>query len=209
MSLKGAIEGISSLKKGAEGDECVLHGLPGSSKAFLLSKVFLKSKRPILALLPSGELAEDFARDLRFFLNKEEVLYYPSTELLPFEAQTIDPDITGERISFLHSLAKAEKSTPVIYVATAPDMLERVAPKSSLVKRAFYIELGVEYERNALMEKLLSMGYVRRTMVEARGEMSLRGAILDIFPPTDETNNGRPLRIEFFGDDVESRKSVV
>ena len=67
-------------------------------------------------------------------------------------------------------------------------------------QRVVIIRKGEEVDRDSLLATLQEIGYSRMTMVEERGEMSVRGGILDIFPPMYAS----PLRIEFFGDEVES-----
>ncbi|VAW34953.1 Transcription-repair coupling factor, partial [hydrothermal vent metagenome] len=146
-----------------------------------------------------------FASDLNFFLGREKVFFYPSSELLPFERQTIHPEISAKRVLFLHNVAKADR--PFIAVTAITSLMERVVPAAALAKKIFRIELGSEYRREELLTSLNDMGYVRLGMVEERGEISLRGGILDIFPPPTPDNRGYPLRIEFFGDEVESIRS--
>src|SRR3990170_5341295 len=101
-SIKDAVEGIVST---GSGERFVLSGLTGSSKAYILAKSFLSSKKPFLVVLPDNEIAEEFAHDLEFFLKKENIRFYPATELLPFERQETHPEIAAKRMEFLHSLA--------------------------------------------------------------------------------------------------------
>jgi transcription-repair coupling factor (superfamily II helicase) len=196
--FKAAIGGITSL---APGERFVLSGLVGSSKAYLLSKAFLSSGKPFIAILPDQERAEGFSKDLRFFLNNEKVLFYPSPEILPFESQPPHPEIRAQRIAFLFKLLSARE--PVIAVSAATNLLERVIPKDALKEKTIRLEKGREYSREGLLLKLHDMGYARMSMVEERGEVSVRGGIIDIFPPVWNGGNW-PVRVEFFGDEVES-----
>ncbi|MBI5598422.1 MAG: transcription-repair coupling factor [Deltaproteobacteria bacterium] len=190
-----AIEAVSSLAKGRR---FVLSGLFGSSsKAYLVSKVFCSAHRPILAVLPDEEAAEEFSNDLRFFLG-DAVLFYPSTELLPFEVQPLHPDIAAKRISFLHALLSPEK--PFVAVTAATNLIERVMPKEALGRGVLKLSVKDARPREELLAAFHGMGYERMGMVEGKGEMSLRGGILDIHPPTEKY----PIRMEFFGDEIES-----
>jgi transcription-repair coupling factor (superfamily II helicase) len=193
--FKAAMGGISRL---APGQRFVLSGLFGSSRAYLLTKTFLTKKKPILAVLPDQEGAEDFSRDLRFFLGNEKVLFYPSPEILPFESQPPHPEIRAARVEFLFKLLSATE--PVIAVTAAANLLERVIPGDALKEKAIRLEMGGEYSREGLLLKVHDMGYARMSMVEERGEVSVRGGIIDIFPPMERW----PVRVEFFGDEVES-----
>ncbi|MBI5559690.1 MAG: transcription-repair coupling factor [Deltaproteobacteria bacterium] len=192
--FKKVAGGISSLQPG---QRFVLSGLTGSSKAYFLAAALRSIKKPILAVLPDEEGAEGFASDLRFFLSGE-VFFYPSTELLPFEPQSPHPEISAKRIEFLHNLVCEEK--PFIAVSAATNLLGRVMPREVLRKKTLKLEIGGEYDRDGLLTAIQGMGYKRAGMVEERGETSVRGHILDIFPPVERY----PVRIEFFGDGVES-----
>ena len=212
--LKAAIGGVSSL---ARGHRCVISGLFGSAKAFLLARAYRNSPRHYLAVLPSTEAAEAFHADLAFFLSSGgsgsaaddcPLLFYPSTELLPFEAADPHPDIVGARVEFLLRLAAPDssnnKGAPFIAVTTAENLTGRIPDPATLSKRTLTLERGAEYVREDLLGGLMSMGYKRMTMVEAFGEFSVRGAIIDIFPPPAPANPKRPLRLEFSGDELES-----
>ncbi len=174
--------------------------LYGSSKALLIAEVFRGGARPHLVLLKDEETASEMAADLRFFLGKESVLFYPSTETLPFELDPPHEDICAERVVALHGLANG---APVNVVAAVPTLMQFLPPKADFTARAINLRVGGEYPREALIETLCGMGYARMSMVEERAEMSARGGILDIFPPAKD----RPLRLEFFGDELESIRS--
>jgi transcription-repair coupling factor (superfamily II helicase) len=204
MSLAGPQENTYTLKDSLAaslglkaGGEFTLSGAYGSSKAFFLASLFRASSRPVLAVLPTQEAAEDFLEDLRFFLCPEEVLLYPSTETLPFEPLQTHQDLRSQRMEVLFNLPVHK---PFITVSAAANLMHRVIPKSGLTAGVLEIEKGGEYARDEFIATLHEIGYSRMSMVEERGEMSLRGGILDIFPPMYES----PLRIEFFGDEVES-----
>ncbi|MFQ5736317.1 MAG: transcription-repair coupling factor [Thermodesulfobacteriota bacterium] len=179
------------------GSELTLSGLYGSARAYFLASAFKRLGRIVLAVLPTEEAAAEFAEDLRFFLPAGTVCLYPSTEVLPFEPQPVHHEITAARMETLHRLLTAG---PFITVASAPNLMQRVVPAGELSKKVLRLCKGGEYPRDELLLALHEAGYARMSMVEERGEMSVRGGILDIFPPMRET----PLRIEFFGDEVES-----
>jgi len=132
-----------------------------------------------------------------FVLGEEDVLVYPSPETLPFELQPPHQEIQAQRMEVFFSFLTKR---PFVCVTPATNLLQKVTPKEALSERVVIIKKGEEADRDTLLATLQDIGYSRMTMVEERGEMSVRGGILDIFPPMYET----PLRIEFFGDEVES-----
>ncbi|HEY4707392.1 MAG TPA: transcription-repair coupling factor, partial [Thermodesulfobacteriota bacterium] len=201
MSIQEKPYSISEAVKDAAGlstgNPLRVTGLYGSSRAYLLAAVFRSVKRPVLAVLPDQESADAFAGDLKFFLGPDDVLAYPQTEVLPFEPLAAHQDIQAQRMEVLFSLLS--KKTAVV-VTPAPNLMQRVTPRESLGERVIIIRKNEEVERDSLVTSLQEAGYSRMTMVEDRGDMSVRGGILDIFPPIYDS----PLRIEFFGDEVES-----
>ena len=201
MSIQEKPYSISEAVKDAAGlstgNPLRVTGLYGSSRAYLLAAVFRSVKRPVLAVLPDQESADAFASDLKFFLGPDDVLAYPQTEVLPFEPLAAHQDIQAQRMEVLFSLLS--KKTAVV-VTPAPNLMQRVTPRESLGERVIIIRKNEEVERDSLVTSLQEAGYSRMTMVEDRGDMSVRGGILDIFPPIYDS----PLRIEFFGDEVES-----
>lgn len=193
-------QAVSDLVKLKDGAELSLGGLYGSARAFFLATLFKGHDRPVLAVLPTQEAAEGFASDLRFFLGADRVLLYPSTEVLPFELEQAHQEIQAERMRVLFSLTV---EPPCITVSSADNLMQRVMPASGLGQRVIDIKKGAEVPLDGLVSRLQDIGYSRMSMVEERGEMSLRGGILDIFAPMHDA----PLRIEFFGDEVESIRS--
>ncbi|MBI3754268.1 MAG: transcription-repair coupling factor [Deltaproteobacteria bacterium] len=186
-----------------------LSGLLGSSKAFFIARLF-QSQDPapasfkqgsnlksFLIITPNQEEAEHFTKDINFFLGENAALLYPSWEILPFEAQSPHPDIVAARIDILYKLAHGHRN---IIVTTASAILQKLMPKDILISSVQRFEINKEASRDEALQRLLEMGYSRVAMVEERGEMRIAGGILDIFPPSYPA----PVRIEFFGDEVES-----
>lgn len=193
-SIKDALRDAFQLGPGAR---MSISGLYGSSRAYLLSAIFRELGKPLLAVTEGPESAEAFAGDLRFFLGSEDVLLYPAPEVLPFEPQPAHQDIQARRMEALFRLVSGKA---VILVTPAANLMQKVTPREDLSRKSLVIRKGEETDRDALTVSLMDSGYSRMSMVEERGEISVRGGILDIFPPMYDS----PVRIEFFGDEVES-----
>ena len=177
-----------------------LSGLYGSSKAFLLASLFRRLGESMLVVLPTEAAAESFKDDLSFFLGTDKAIYYPSTETLPFDDTPTHREISGRRIETLFRLLDPE---PNICTVSAPNLMARVVPKDGLALRSLHLSVGEESSMEAFTSTLSALGYSRMSMVEERGEMSVRGGIVDLFSP----GYASPVRIEFFGDSVESIRS--
>jgi transcription-repair coupling factor (superfamily II helicase) len=130
-------------------------------------------------------------------------LFYPAWELLPHEAKLPHADVISERLETLIALA-----TPVagrtgkapLVVTNVLALLQRTFPPAELARRTRTLTPGARIEPLDLVEWLEAQGYEPEAQVSSKGELALRGGILDIFPPTSPW----PVRLEFFGDELES-----
>jgi transcription-repair coupling factor (superfamily II helicase) len=178
--------------------ECI--GFSGSEKAYLISKVFLQQRVPILVIASSTKQAEQVIEDLRFFAGNSDlpILFFPPYNILPFKFLSYHSQTAGHRIRVLYQLL--EETAPSIVVTTVDALLQKLIPRHELSRYAELVIAGEEVERDYLISKLISGGYSKTAIVEEPGDFSIRGGIIDIFSPlyTD------PLRIEFYGDFVES-----
>ncbi len=155
-------------------------------------------ERPALLVAPDDRSARDLAADLRAYLAPRRVRLYPSRGTGYASHVSPPPHLVGLRIDALDALgAEAD----AIVVASAPALAEAV-PDASLRPAGFAIELGEEIELDAVADDLVGAGYERGEQVEERGQFAVRGGILDVFPATEE----RAVRIELFGDEVESMR---
>ena len=181
-------------------------GLKGSSKAFLTYLLKEKLNRVFVIITPTMTDAQVFCNDLKFFLGEEDsnsspeqlkCLLYPPWDTFPFDTLSPSPDIICKRLEVLYSLSRGFK--PII-ITTLPALMQRVIAKDILDDAVEQICTGREINRDRLIEKMVGSGYTHVNVVETKGEYSVRGGIVDIFPPLFEN----PIRLEFFGDEIES-----
>ncbi|MDH4227221.1 MAG: transcription-repair coupling factor [Deltaproteobacteria bacterium] len=203
LAFEKAVEGGASL---APGHRCVFSGVTGASKAFFVASIYGKKKASIIVILPTEAGAERFYSDSQFFLGPENVFFYPSTELLPFETDDAHPEIVAKREAFISAIKAATACGSRVFAVTSVDnMAELVFDDAGQLPLA--LEKGKEYKREDLIDKLLSLGYEKMQMAEELGEMSVRGSIIDVYArPSAETGN-YPVRLEFFGDELESLRT--
>ncbi|MBI1320618.1 MAG: transcription-repair coupling factor [Candidatus Hydrogenedens sp.] len=188
------------LKKGGHPEVEVI-GPWGSSKALVAHQVAEALGRPLLVLTAGRIDAESVYDDLSTFAGEDRVALFPAWEVLPSDTMNPSDDIIAERMDTLRRLsASFEGSRPLHAVVPLRSMLQRVISRKRLEGDIFELKTGVEYDLNDLLERLIKLGYTREVMVENRGEVSVRGGIVDIFPISAEL----PYRIEFFGDELES-----
>ncbi|WP_425863846.1 transcription-repair coupling factor [Arthrobacter sp. TWP1-1] len=156
----------------------------------------------VLAVTATGREAEDTVAALRSYLPEGSVTEFPSWETLPHERLSPRSDTVGRRLSVLRRLAHPEldagEQLRVIVAPIRAVVQPLVAGLGELVP--VRVKAGEEIPFAELIKKLADAAYSRVDMVTHRGEFAVRGGILDVFSPTDN----HPVRIEFFGDEVES-----
>ncbi len=183
------------------GSHVVVEGLRGSSWGFFLSQLIQFNNRTIVVFTADQTQGEILLEDLKYFLGYEKVRrslhFFPSWELLPYEQLSPLNEITGERLDILNRLRNGE---PLILVVPLEAVLQKVMPREVLEKLVFPVQCKMSLEREVLEVCLSDNGFIRSPLVENRGEFSVRGDIVDFFQP----GRKNPVRIEFFGDEVES-----
>jgi transcription-repair coupling factor (superfamily II helicase) len=156
------------------------------------------AERPALLVAADDRSARDLAVDLRAYLAPRRVRYYPSRGTGYASHVTPPPHLVGLRIDALEAL-RSEADAVVVASATA---LAEAVPDASLRPAGFAIFSGEELDLTTVARDLVAAGYERVEQVEERGQFAVRGGILDVFPATEE----RAVRIELFGDEVESMR---
>ena len=154
--------------------------------------------RPALLVSADDRSARDLAADLRAYLAPRRVRFYPSRGTGYASHVTPPPHLVGLRIDALDALGREDDA---VVVASATALAEAV-PDASLRPAGFAISTGEELDLGAVAEDLVAAGYERVDQVTERGQFAVRGGILDVFPATEE----RAVRIELFGDEVESMR---
>nr|WSZ96418.1 transcription-repair coupling factor [Streptomyces sp. NBC_00857] len=211
MSLHGLLDAVTkdpalaeAVKAAADGHRSHVDLVgPPAARPFAVAALAREAGRPVLAVTATGREAEDLAAALRSLLDPDTVVEYPSWETLPHERLSPRSDTVGRRLAVLRRLAH-----PVADDPTAGPVSVVVAPVRSVLQpqvkglgdlEPVALRSGRSADLNEITEALAAAAYARVELVEKRGEFAVRGGILDVFPPTEE----HPLRVEFWGDDVE------
>ncbi len=157
----------------------------------------------VLAVTATAREANDLAAGLGSFLPPDSVAYFPGWETLPHERLSPRSDTVGQRIAVLRRLAHpAEAGQPngplSVVVTPVRSLLQPIVAGLGDLEPVT-LRNGQACELDDLLVRLVEIGYSRTDMVGNRGEIAVRGGIVDVFPPTEE----HPLRVEFFGNTVE------
>jgi transcription-repair coupling factor (superfamily II helicase) len=153
--------------------EC--YGASGSERAYFIWRIYRELRIPIFVVAPSTKLAQSILEDLRFFKDAAEVplFLFPSYNILPFKFLAYHNETAARRISALYQLL--EYKTPPIVVSSVGALLQKIIPKQEIINYTELIVAGEEIEREDLIEKLVSGGYVHASIVEEPGDFCVRG----------------------------------
>ena len=192
-------EVLKSLQSGHGG---TLGGVWGSSCALVAASLARANSSPLVVVLPHARDIDPFIDDLRLF-SSTTGLAFPAWESDVGE-QLLHDDIYGQRLRLLKTLSSAgQRPEPLLIVTAIQSLLQPVPSTADLQAATRPISVGQQLDPNEFSSWLVEQGCTNTTAIELPGEFSLRGGILDVFPPDAEN----PARIEFFGDEIESIRS--
>jgi transcription-repair coupling factor (superfamily II helicase) len=157
----------------------------------------LTSRSPIVLAVPTSTEAERLTHDLAAYLGDDAVELFPAWETLPFERVSPAVETMGRRTRVLWRLRDPGRA-PAVVVASVRALLQRLGPHVEDVEPVV-VRPGQQVDRDDLVSQLVFAGYRREDMVEHRGEVAVRGSIVDVFPSTAD----RPVRIDLWGDEVD------
>ncbi len=167
-------------------------------KAHFISALINESfAKPTLVIADTEGAAQKLCQDINSFVGKQMALLYPAKELVIGDYEAASREYEHRRIHALTALLNGECSV----VICSPDAAAQLTiPPDELKERTININTDAEISQDQLVEKLLAAGYYRCDMIEGCAQFSVRGGIVDVFPP----NAAMPYRIEFWGDCVDS-----
>ena len=153
------------------------------------------TKRPWKLLVVKDEATgKRFVRDIHAF--SEQAWYYPAKDFLFYQADTQGTLITRQRVEVLKHIMEDDGG---VVVASIDALMDRVLGRENFSESVLTVEPGMTMEMEALSTKLSRLGYERVVEVDAMGEYSIRGGIVDVYPFTSEN----PVRIEFWDTEVD------
>ena len=182
---------------GLQAQQSQIYGVTGAQKSVLLAAAYRSDPRPMVIITGNYESVENLRSDLSTLIPEAVVLELPVLDVITFTADVKGVELTARRMDVLARMARGEK---IIVLATAESAMQRVLSKADFENNRITISNGCVMIREQLIESLVGFDYERVDKVETIGQFSARGGIVDIFP----INNGVPIRLELFGDEVDS-----
>ena len=184
-----------------------------AAAAYLIAGLcHLGTRNPVLVVTPTIADATRIAHDLSAFMGTKQVGLLPAWDTLPFERVSPDATTMGQRLRLLWRMGidpvnrEPGGTAPIgvpddqLRVAVAPvrALLQRLGPVED-VARPVRVVAGERIDLEKLVVQLVGMGYRREYQVEHRGEVAVRGGIVDVFPASADL----PVRIDLWGDEVD------
>jgi transcription-repair coupling factor (superfamily II helicase) len=170
-------------------------GLSESARSFLINGLYDEIDKPFLILTHSDVEARNIYEDLSFFV--PNIYYFPTRELAFYNVYAVSGDLRWERLKVIKEMIGEGKKI----IVTCIEALASAYIPAELYKRYTYkLKMGDTVDLAEFNKKLVECGYERADVVEGRGQFSIRGGIMDIFPPTST----EPFRVELFGDEIDS-----
>ncbi|MDH4140956.1 MAG: DEAD/DEAH box helicase family protein, partial [Coriobacteriia bacterium] len=190
-----------------------LLGVTGSGKTFTMAHLIERMQKPTLIMAPNKTLAAQLAAELREFLPDNAVVYFVSyydyyqPEAYVATTDTFiekDASINEEIEKLRHAATAALLSRRDVVVVASVSCIYGIGSPEDYAGMAAFLTLGEEYDRDRLIRDLIEIQYDRNDYELQRGTFRVRGDVLDVFPPYAD----HPVRVGFFGDEIESIAEV-
>jgi len=190
-----------------------LLGVTGSGKTFTMAKVIEQVQKPTLIMAPNKTLAAQLASEIKDFLPDNAVVYFVSyydyyqpEAYVPSTDTFIEKDasINAEVEKLRHAATAALLSRKDVVVVASVSCIYGIGSPEDYAGMAVFLGPGKAYDRDVLIRDLIEIQYDRNDFDLTRGTFRVRGDVLDVFPPYAD----HPVRVEMFGDQIESVSEV-
>ncbi|MGI8759303.1 MAG: CarD family transcriptional regulator, partial [Acidimicrobiales bacterium] len=170
--------------------------VPEAARAITVAALAQRlERRPLVVAVPTTGEAERLVHDLEAFLGTDAVDLFPAWETLPFERVSPSVETMGRR---LRALWRLRQDAARVVVAPVRALVQRLGPHVEDIEPVV-VRAGDQVDPVELVEHLVADGYRREYQVEHRGEVAVRGSIVDVYPSTADG----PVRIDLWGDEVD------
>ncbi len=172
-----------------------LIGLNNELKSLYIYQKFKNSKNSIILVTSNLHEAGLIYNSLTHYTDK--VWFFPMDDFITSEAIAVSPEFKITRLETMNSILNQPKA---IIITNLMGYLRYLPSKEKFQNSQITLKNGDTINLEKLIEKLFNLGYKRETTVNMTGEIAVRGYVIDIFP----INSDNPIRIEFWGDEIDS-----
>ena len=183
--------------------------IPKAVRPMLVSALYEDLQQPILYIVPQLNRLLTLHEEIPNWAPNVKLHRFPNPNPLFYELSPWSESVRNERTSALAFLTQGEgpgspqeelPGQSLMLLASSRAMMTRTLPKRTFLANSRYVKQGAAFRFDQLLSLLMNNSYAQSSIVTERGQFSRRGGILDLWPPAEEF----PIRLEFFGDDVES-----
>ncbi len=179
----------------------LVYGLTNSAKSYLLAKLLRESKQHIIFVVANHHDAQTYTREIQNLsqASTSRVYNFLCQEVSPYDQINSDLDIVSKQYEIFKSWQEEQSSLTIIPFKAFAQLY--ISPET-LRKRSLIINQQLEINTLDLARQLVKLGYYKESIVESRGQFSIRGDLIDIYPLS-----GEPIRLELFGESIESLRT--
>ena len=174
-----------------------IEGIAFSSFPFIIGAIYAKKNGQYLVVTDTAQKMYDVYLDLSCVIPEGELFMLPPWEKLPYEPVALPEKTEKERITAIYRILSGRAS---VFVTSVEAVIRKLPSKDFFLKKGLIIETGEKYNFKSIIETLSAYGYSREPIVETLGQFSVKGGIIDVFPPT----HSNPVRLDFFDEELES-----
>ncbi|MGK9050913.1 transcription-repair coupling factor [Neorhizobium petrolearium] len=197
------IPGFDAKRIAAAQSPLTIGNVPPGMEPLLLAEL-ARAGQPVAYVMSDGQRMPDLEQMLSFVAPEIPVLTLPAWDCLPYDRVSPSADVSARRLAALSGLiSHARKPHAAIVLVTVNAMLQKIAPADIIESLAFSAKPGNQVRMDDIAARLERNGFERVATVREVGEFAVRGGILDVFVPGTE----EPVRLDFFGDTLESIRS--
>ena len=187
-----------SIAAASPGDDPARLSVADPAKPYAVAALHAALGRTVVVLTARPGNARQLWEDLLAWApDPSDVLHFPAPDALPYERLPEDPSLVARRVDVLARLA--EPGRPPLVVACLRAVMDLLDPPERFRAASRVLKIGDRVGMTALLASWIEAGYESGPLVDGPGQVSRRGGILDVYPPS-----GPPTRIELFGDEIES-----
>ncbi len=180
-----------------------IYDAPDGAAAMALSEAAAARDGLVVYVARDAQRAADMTAALDFFAPSIPKVEYPAWDCLPYDRISPSPAVAAARMAALSLLTGPRAAGPLIVITTVNAAIQRTPPRKVIASSAFAAEPGETVSIDNLAGYLAANGYTRASTVREAGEFAVRGGLVDLYPPGAE----EPMRLDFFGDTLESVRS--
>jgi transcription-repair coupling factor (superfamily II helicase) len=181
----------------------IVSGVPDGLDAMVLADVAKAlGKRPLLHVALDDQRMAELSEAISFFAPGLEIIAFPAWDCLPYDRVSPAADVAARRLAGLARLQQP-RTKPTIILSTVNAVLQRLPTRELIAASHFEAAPGQRVDTEKLLGFLSQNGFSRTGTVVDRGDYAVRGGIIDVFPPGADD----PIRLDFFGDTLESIRS--